>query len=183
MIGLVLILLVSLTLSNIDVRAQINVIEEPNGLRFENTPIVLPRETNYGQMETSAAALDTCENLGLTSITASGYIRSNTPNRMIDGDANTKWSTLGTSPWITLDLGSKKTVCSLDILWDDRGISYTFAISVSDDGINFSPPVFTGKTNPNSGGFETYILPSGVEGKFIKVSIKSNNWFGYSGIY
>jgi hypothetical protein len=90
---------------------------------------------------------------------------------------------LSSHPWIKLDLGSKKVICSLAILWDyPLFITYTFAISLSDDGVNFGPPVFSSKSNRNSEGFETYVLPSGTEGKFMKISVKSDNRVGYSGI-
>ena len=88
---------------------------------------------------------------------------------MIDGDSSNKWSNLKSDSWIKLDLGSKRTIYSLDIAWHYQNIlTYKFAICVSDDGVNFNSPVFTGESNRNSEGFESYVLPPGIEGKFTK---------------
>jgi hypothetical protein len=179
--GLVLLLLVSPTINNNDVIAQRS--KEKDGQNLVNIPIVLPHETQYAQSEGSIEPLDTCNAIAPTSITASGYVGNNNPNKVIDGDSSTKWSSLAANSWIKLDLGSKKAICSLAILWDyPRYITYTFAISLSDDGVNFGPPVFSSKSNRNSEGFETYVLPSGTEGKSMKISVKSDNRVGYSGI-
>ena len=37
--------------------------------------------------------------------------------KSVDNDATTRWSNEGLGSWIRLDLGSQKTVCSVNISW------------------------------------------------------------------
>lgn len=59
----------------------------------------------------------TCTNLPVTGITAirsdAGYPPSNTQ----DNNLNTRWSNNGIGSWIRVDLGSQKTICTVDIAW------------------------------------------------------------------
>jgi hypothetical protein len=77
--------------------AQVSDVSENDGPRLANIPIVLPHETRYGNLETSAKALSSCENIAPTSIAASSYFGNNNPKKAIDGDSSTRWATLGSS--------------------------------------------------------------------------------------
>ena len=86
----------------------------------------------------SASIFATCEQLPLSTVTASGN-DGNIPSNALDNNLNTRWSNLGTGFWIQLDLGSKKSLCSVDIAWylgNQR--QNNFIISVSDDGTTFT---------------------------------------------
>jgi F5/8 type C domain/Domain of Unknown Function (DUF1080) len=176
---IVLLLCLSFTVNEINAAPLFLGASEETGNIQSSIPFAMPHETQYGQLALS----DSCNNISPASVMASGSIRRNVPSKMIDGDLSTKWSNIGSDSWVMLDLGSKKAICSLDIAWDYRNVlEYTFSISVSNDGFNFSPSVYTAKSNIKSQGFENYILPSGIEGKFIRISITGSNSIGYAGI-
>ena len=63
----------------------------------------------------------------------------NIPSNVLDNNLSTRWSNLGQGSWIQLDLGSKKSICSVDIAWYRGDIRQNnFVISVSDDGTTFT---------------------------------------------
>src|SRR5918996_1624745 len=91
----------------------------------------LPEELNL--IEGNVSNLATCEKLPVTSVTAIGN-DGNTPSNVIDNNLNTRWSNNGVGSWIQLDLGSKRTICSVDIAWyrGDMRVN-NFQISVFND--------------------------------------------------
>ena len=56
-------------------------------------------------------------NLPVTAVSASGSQSPNIPSNVIDNNIATRWSNEGLGSWIQLDLGSQKTICSVDISW------------------------------------------------------------------
>jgi hypothetical protein len=74
-----------------------------------------------------------CENLAVTELKASEN-DGNLPENTLDNNLSTMRSTNGIGSWFTFDLGSKKTVCHMDIAWykGDQRIN-TFVISVSSE--------------------------------------------------
>ena len=59
----------------------------------------------------------------------------------------TRWSNEGLGSWIRLDLGSQKTVCSVDISWFNGNQRVnTFEIAVSNDGNTFTK-IFSSKSS------------------------------------
>ena len=99
-----------------------------------------------------------CENLTITELKASDD-DGELPENMLDNNLSTMRSTNGIGSWFTFDLGSKKTVCHMDIAWykGDQRIN-TFVISVSSDGINFAQ-VYSGKSSGIKTSLERYDLP------------------------
>ena len=86
---------------------------------------------------TTAAAQTSCgDNLPVGTATSSGSQSTYPPTNAIDNNFNTKWySTFIVNPWIRLDLGVQKSVCSVSIAWaDGTSRQYGFVISVSTDG-------------------------------------------------
>jgi hypothetical protein len=161
--------------------SEIDAAPEESGSMLTNIPIVVPHETEYGQSALSVS----CSNISPTSVKAIGYIGGEVPSKMKDGDLSTRWVNMrdGLS-WVILDLGSKKTICGLNIAWDYRlGLPYKFSVSVSNDGINFGPSVYAATSDSKSQGFENYVLPSAIEGKFIRIIISKSNTVGYTGIW
>ena len=70
----------------------------------------------------------------MSTVTASGN-DGNVPSNVLDNNLNTRWSNLGVGSWIQLDLGAKKSICSVDITWYRGDVRQNnFVISISDDG-------------------------------------------------
>ena len=81
----------------------------------------------------------TCANLPISAVTANGAQSTNPASEAVDNDAATRWSNEGLGSWIRLDLGSQKTVCSVDISWFNGNQRVnTFEIAVSNDGNTFT---------------------------------------------
>src|SRR5262245_11518995 len=76
-----------------------------------------------------------CSILSPSGATASGSELSFPATNAIDGKVDTVWSNLGLGSSITLDLGTEKSVCSIEVSWykGNERVN-TFTISVSDDG-------------------------------------------------
>src|SRR4051812_26398703 len=82
--------------------------------------------------------------LTAASVSASGN-DGNVPGNVLDGNLSTRWSSVGIGQNITLDLGSLKTICSLQIAWFEGNTrTNTFTIAVSGDGSTFVQ-VFSGQ--------------------------------------
>src|ERR671918_431237 len=120
-----------------------------------------------------------CRTLNPTVVTAIGSDGANVPSNVIDKNLNTGWSKDGTGSWIQFDLGSPAKICSVDIAWYRGDMRQNvFTISVSDDGSVFKK-VFDGGSKGTATGFEKYNLPSGTEGKFVRITVNGNtenNW-------
>lgn len=119
---------------------------------------------------TTAAQSSSCDsNLPVNGATSSGSQSSFPPTNAIDNNLNTKWySTFIVNPWINLDLGSSKSICSVDIAWAD-GRQYSFFISVSIDGTTFNT-VFTGMSSGATSSPQKYSF-SESNARFVKITI------------
>jgi hypothetical protein len=127
----------------------------------------LPEELNLIEGNVSTPA--TCEKLPVTSVTAIGN-DGNTPSNVIDNNLNTRWSNNGVGSWIQLDLGSKRTICSVDIAWyrGDMRVN-NFEISVFNDA----------KSSGTTTSSEKYDMPAGTEGRYVRIKVNGNtenNW-------
>lgn len=127
----------------------------------------LPEELNL--IEGNVSTLATCEKLPVTSVTAIGN-DGNTPSNVIDNNLNTRWSNNGVGSWIQLDLGSKRTICSVDIAWyrGDMRVN-NFEISVFNDA----------KSSGTTKSSEKYDMPAGTEGRYVRINVNGNtenNW-------
>jgi hypothetical protein len=126
----------------------------------------------------SPSSLATCNKLSVTSVSASGN-DGNVPTNVLDNNLNTRWSDNGVGSWIQLDLGSKKSICSVDIAWYRGNVrENNFAISVSDNGNTFTNK-FTGTSSGSTTSPEKYTLPAGTEGRYVRITVNGNtenNW-------
>ena len=130
----------------------------------------LPEERHL--LESTVSPLATCEKLPATSATASGN-DGNIPSNVIDNNLNTRWSNLGQGSWIQLDLGSKKSICSVDIAWYRGDIRQNnLVISVSDDGTTFNDKLT--KTSNLGTAAEKYTLLGGTEGRYVRITVNGN---------
>jgi F5/8 type C domain len=128
---------------------------------------------NRGYKATAVA----CENLTITELMASEN-DGDLPENTLDNNLSTMRSTNGIGSWFTFDLGSKKTVCHMDIAWykGDQRIN-TFVISVSSDGINFTQ-VYSGKSSGIKTSLERYDFAD-VAARYVKIIVNGNtqnNW-------
>jgi hypothetical protein len=125
-----------------------------------------------------------CSILNPTVVTAIGS-DGNVPSNVIDKNLNTMWSKDGIGSWIQFDLGSITKICSVDIAWYRGDVRQNdFNVSLSNDGSTFKN-VFEGRSNGSATGFEKYSLPSGPEGKFVRITVNGNtenNWASISEI-
>jgi F5/8 type C domain/Bacterial Ig domain len=116
-----------------------------------------------------------CRMLNPTMVTAIGSDDINVPSNVIDKNLNTMWSREGADSWIQFDLGSKAKICSVDIAWYRGDMRQNvFTVSVSDDGSVFKN-IFEGESNGTATGFEKYNLPSGADGKFVRITVNGNS--------
>ncbi|MGH9978065.1 MAG: discoidin domain-containing protein [Nitrososphaeraceae archaeon] len=116
-----------------------------------------------------------CRMLNPTMVTAIGSDDINVPSNVIDKNLNTMWSKDGADSWIQFDLGSKAKICSVDIAWYRGDMRQNvFTVSVSDDGLVFKN-IFEGESNGTATGFEKYNLPSGTDGKFVRITVNGNS--------
>jgi hypothetical protein len=119
-----------------------------------------------------------CRTLDPAVVTALGS-DANVPSNVIDKNLNTRWSEDATGSWIQFDLGSKTKICSVDIAWYRGNMrENAFTVSVSDDGSIFKN-VIERESSGNASGLEKYSLPSGTEGKVVRITVNGNsenNW-------
>ena len=144
-------------------------------MRMNYNPIILP----FGARTASTtAAEDTCQKLLISNVTANGDDGNHPPNA-IDNNVNTHWSNLGVGSWIQMDLGVRKTVCSVDIAWYNGNVRQNnFAISVSNDGTTFTN-VLSGTSSGTTPSPERYNLPANTVARFIRITVNGdtlNNW-------
>jgi hypothetical protein len=142
------------------------------------TAISSSMQNSYAQIGVGTRAANTCQKLPITSVTASGN-DGHVPTNVLDNNLNTRWSNLGIGSWIQADLGSNMNICSVVIAWYNGNIRQNnFVISVSNDGTTFTN-VFTGKSSGTTLSPETYILPGGTTGRYVRVTVNGNtqnNW-------
>jgi hypothetical protein len=115
------------------------------------------------------------ENLAISDVNAMGYDGDDAfPMNAFDNNLETRWSHEGIGSWIQFDLGMHKLICSIDIAWykgDER--SNNFAISMSNDGINFKN-VYHGTSSGTTLSPEIYDFAN-VPARFVKLTINGNS--------
>jgi len=129
--------------------------------------------TNKATVSLTVSQMAVCETLSSNAVIASGD-DGNVPSNVLDNNLNTRWSNLGQGSWIQLDLGAKKSICSVDIAWylgDQR--QNNFVISVSDDGTTFTNK-FSGTSSGATTSPEKYNMPAGTEGRYVRVTVNGN---------
>jgi hypothetical protein len=73
-------------------------------------------------------------------------------------------------------------ICDVKIAWYQGNLlKYNFTISVSTDGSTFTN-VFTGKSSGTTLSFETYIVPAGTTGRYVRITVNGNNFNNIAGI-
>ncbi len=120
----------------------------------------------------------TCANMPISAVKANGAQATNPASKAVDNDAATRWSNQGLGSWIRLDLGSKKTVCSVDMSWYNGNLrKHTFTIAVSNDGNTFTK-IFSSTSSGTTAAAERYDVPDS-QGRYVKITVTGNtqnNW-------
>ena len=115
----------------------------------------------------------TCANIPISAATANGAQSTNPASEAVDNDAATRWSNEGLGSWIRLDLGSQKTVCSVDISWFNGNQRVnTFEIAVSNDGNTFTK-IFSSKSSGTTTAPEKYDVTDSP-GRYVKITVTGN---------
>ena len=114
-------------------------------------------------------------NLPVSSATSSGSQSTFPPTNAIDNNLNTKWySTFIVNPWIRLDLGAQKSICSVAIAWSDGASrQYSFFISGSSDGTSFNT-LFTGKSSGTSSSPQKYSFAESSV-RYVKITVTTSH--------
>ncbi|MGC3979395.1 MAG: glycoside hydrolase family 88 protein [Paludibacteraceae bacterium] len=95
---------------------------------------------------------------GIVAVTASGYQSgtSNTPDKTLDFDFDTRWSCDGDGAWIMYDLGAAKNVQSVELAFYSGNVRKAFfSIELSENGIDFTE-VFSGTSSGTTQQLEKY---------------------------
>ena len=123
----------------------------------------------------------TCANLPISGVTANGAQSTNPASEAVDNDATTRWSNEGLGSWIRLDLGSQKTVCSVDISWyNGNQRQNTFEIAVSNDGNTFTK-IFSSKSSGTTTATEKYDVTDSP-GRYVKITVTGNTQSDWASI-
>ena len=122
-----------------------------------------------------------CGGAAPVSATASGH-DGNVPANAIDGDLDTRWSSLGKGSWIRADLGETTAIAGIDIAWYRGELRRShFVVAVSQDGATWQT-VHQGDSSGTTSALEHYGFAS-VDARWVRVTVNgntSNDWASIS---
>src|SRR4051812_25299428 len=120
----------------------------------------------------AAQTTPSCGKLNVSSISASTD-DGNVPSNAIDGSLATRWSGLGAGAYITADLGSPHTVCSVSVAWYQGNLRANFfVISASSDGVTYRN-VYSGTSSGTTTNLESYSFTP-TTARTIRVTVNGN---------
>jgi len=127
----------------------------------------------------SSSSSCTGTNLPLGGATASGFDTGNPPSNAIDNNFGTRWANPLIGSWIGVDLGSTKSICSVDIAWyNGNQRQYHFVIATSTDGTTFTNK-FSGDSSGTTLNSEKYTFAS-TNARYVRVTVNSNTQNNYA---
>jgi len=130
----------------------------------------------------SSSSSCTGTNLPLGGATASGFDTGNPPSNAIDNNFGTRWANPLIGSWIGVDLGSTKSICSVDIAWyNGNQRQYHFVIATSTDGTTFTNK-FSGDSSGTTLNSEKYTFAS-TNARYVRVTVNSNTQNNYATLY
>ncbi|MDQ5869792.1 MAG: discoidin domain-containing protein, partial [Thermoproteota archaeon] len=120
-----------------------------------------------------AYSATSCAILPISAVIANGAQSTNPASEAVDNDAATRWSNQGLGSWIRLDLGSEKTICTVDISWfkGNERVN-TFEIAVSNDGTSFTT-IYSSKSGGKTAAAEKYDVED-IKRRYVKITFKGN---------
>jgi len=113
---------------------------------------------------------------GIAAVSAIGFESGtgNTPDKTLDLDFSTRWSVEGTGQWILYDLGSEKTVRSIDLaFFNGASRKAFFSVNLSTNGSDFTE-VFNGESSGKSAGLMNYEFTD-QNARYVKVIMNGNS--------
>ena len=132
----------------------------------------------FGSSSSSCAGT----NLPIGGVTASGFQTGYPPSNAIDNDFGTRWSNSLSGSWIRVDLGSTKSICSVDIAWfSGNQRKYHFVIATSTDGTTFTNK-FSGDSSGTTLNSEKYTFSS-IDARYVRVTVNGNTQNNYASMY
>jgi hypothetical protein len=125
------------------------------------------------QPNVSSGSADQCTKAKISKVTASGHYKNDVTSNAIDNNPQTRWSNQKKPSSITLDLGSSKTICNVDIQWykGDARV-YGFVVAVSKDNKKFKDVLKT-KSSGLSSTPESYDF-SDVSARYVRITVNGN---------
>lgn len=125
-----------------------------------------------------SAQCNTSNNLALnkTVVASSSENGGTLPENAVDGNPSTRWSSTFSDPqYITVDLGSIKSLCEIELLWE-HAYATDYQIDISTDQSNWTTIAsITGNTT------ETNTLSVSGTGRFVRLTgLTRATQFGYS---
>jgi hypothetical protein len=148
--------------------------------RYVKITVFGNNENDWVNISEMAINGKTCTTPTISSTTAIGN-DGNVPQNTLDNNLNTRWSNLGFPSWIQYDLGQSQPICNVDIAWYRGNLrENTFTISVSNDGINFTP-IFSGQSSGGTTGLEPYNVPDTM-GRYMRITVTDNTENSWSSI-
>lgn len=124
---------------------------------------------------------DSCVESQISAISATSSQKGFPSSNAADSNLNTIWSNYGVGSSIDLDLGSSKTICSLDIAWykgNER--QNNFAISTSQDGKSYKTVLST-ISSGKSLSYEKYVFTDKPI-RHVKITVNGNTQNNYASI-
>lgn len=116
------------------------------------------------------------EYTGICSVKASDFQSgtTNTPDKVIDADMSTRWSSEGSGKWLLLDLGEERTLHSVRIaFYEGNTRKNYFNIELSLDNINFET-VYQGESSGKSDQLENYDF-SVKKARYVRLEFNGNS--------
>eukprot|EP01113_Clastostelium_recurvatum_P030990 TRINITY_DN3822_c0_g2_i4.p1 TRINITY_DN3822_c0_g2~~TRINITY_DN3822_c0_g2_i4.p1 ORF type:complete len:539 (+),score=104.03 TRINITY_DN3822_c0_g2_i4:74-1690(+) len=106
--------------------------------------------------------------------TASTQQAGNEAPKAIDGNINTRWSGSGIGAYLTLDLGSTKSICSVSVAWysGETRIN-TFTISTATVATATFTQVYSGSSLQNNDS-QPITFSSSVQARYVRLTFKGN---------
>ncbi|MGB7696193.1 MAG: S8 family serine peptidase [Nitrososphaeraceae archaeon] len=130
----------------------------------------------------SSSSSCTGPNLPIGGATASGFDTGNPPSNAIDNNIGTRWANSLIGSWIGVDLGSTKSICSVDITWyNGNQRQYHFVIATSTDGTTFTNK-FSGDSSGTTLNSEKYTFAS-TNARYVRVTVNGNTQNNYATMY
>ena len=130
----------------------------------------------------SSSSSCTGTNLPIGGATASGFDTGKPPSNAIDNNFGTRWANPLIGSWIGVDLGSTKSICSVDIAWyNGNQRQYHFVIATSTDGTTFTNK-FSGDSSGTTLNSEKYTFAS-TNARYVRVTVNSNTQNNYATLY
>jgi hypothetical protein len=127
--------------------------------------------------------------LNVSDMTASSDDGNNPASKAKDDNFTTYWRTTSGNPsWLKADLGQLKNVAYIQIAFYKGAAPYdgrihTFNVEYSTDNSVFTSVLGDRQNNQTDGSPETFLFPSHVNARYIRVNIKGNSVNNHAGVY